>query len=32
MYSTLIQACLMCAALIRSKVSDFDNERRDVEI
>ncbi|CAF1298020.1 unnamed protein product [Rotaria sp. Silwood1] len=32
MYSTLIQACLMCAALIRSKVSDFHNECRDVEI
>ncbi|CAF1355924.1 unnamed protein product [Rotaria sp. Silwood1] len=32
MYSTLIQACLMCAALIRFKVSDFHNERRDVQI
>ncbi|CAF4970434.1 unnamed protein product [Rotaria sp. Silwood1] len=31
-YSTLIQACLMLAALIRSKVSDFHNERRDVQI
>ncbi|CAF3496026.1 unnamed protein product [Rotaria sp. Silwood1] len=32
MYSTLIQACLMRAALIRSKVSDFHNERHDVQI
>ncbi|CAF5144178.1 unnamed protein product, partial [Rotaria sp. Silwood1] len=32
MYSTLIQACLMLAALIRSKVSDFHNGRRDVQI
>ncbi|CAF0984989.1 unnamed protein product [Rotaria sp. Silwood1] len=32
MYSTLIQACLICAALIRSKVSDFHNERYDVQI
>ncbi|CAF4989864.1 unnamed protein product [Rotaria sp. Silwood1] len=32
MYSTLIQACLMRAALIRSKVSDFHNKRRDVQI
>ncbi|CAF3671254.1 unnamed protein product [Rotaria sp. Silwood1] len=32
MYSTLIQACLMRAALIRSKVSDFHNERCDVQI
>ncbi|CAF3847411.1 unnamed protein product [Rotaria sp. Silwood1] len=32
MYSTLIQACLMHSAVIRSKVSDFHNERRDVQI
>ncbi|CAF5002305.1 unnamed protein product, partial [Rotaria sp. Silwood1] len=32
MYSTLIQVCLMRAALIRSKVSDFHNERCDVQI
>ncbi|CAF4974299.1 unnamed protein product [Rotaria sp. Silwood1] len=32
MYSTLIQACLMHAAVIRSKVSDFHNERFDVQI
>ncbi|CAF3316270.1 unnamed protein product [Rotaria sp. Silwood2] len=32
MYSTLIQACLIRAALICSKESDFDNERRDIEV
>ncbi|CAF1441177.1 unnamed protein product [Rotaria sordida] len=32
MYSTLIQACLIRAALVCSKVSDFENERRDIQI